>query len=138
MMTSLPAWVTILVALITTCGGTVCGWILRRVDAHESTITRDRLDQALADSTTIRDLQAKLERDFERLEESERERRAIRLDVLRVEMFAHTNSRTQHERQLEAGKEYLELGGNGLGHTRYDALRQDYLRREAGCDWTYR
>ncbi|KAB8289293.1 hypothetical protein DSM100688_0373 [Bifidobacterium ramosum] len=137
MTDSIPVWATILIAVITTCGGTVAGWALRRIDRMSDTLTRSDLDRALADSGTIRDLQAKLDRDYERLEASERDRRALRLDVLRIELFNHTRSRTQHERQLEAGKEYIALGGNGHGHARYEALHRDYLRREAECDWTY-
>ncbi|OXN01667.1 hypothetical protein [Bifidobacterium vansinderenii] len=122
--------------------GGLIAWILRRIDKHldrhEKVLTRDELDLALAESPVIRSFETKLDRDWERFEEADRDRRAIRLDVLRIEMFAHTNTRTQHERQLEAGKEYLALGGNGLGHARYDALKADYVRREQACDWTYR
>lgn len=116
---------------------TAATWLLRRLDRRDMTITRDQLDEALAGSSTIRDLQAKLDRDWEQLAESKRDRHGLRLDVLRLELFAHTRSRTQHERQLEAGKEYTDLGGNGYGHARYEALRQDYLRRENACDWDY-
>ncbi|RSX52639.1 hypothetical protein [Bifidobacterium callimiconis] len=133
-------WSAFLVASVGSGG--VLAWILRRIDRHldrhDMTITRDELDRALAESPVILALESKLDRDYTRLDESERDRRAIRLDVLRIEMFAHTNTRTQHERQLEAGKEYLALGGNGLGHARYDALKADYVRRETECDWEYR
>lgn len=133
-------WTALIVASVGSGG--VMAWILRRIDRHldrhDMTITRDELDRALASSPVIVSLEAKLDRDFARLDEADRDRRAIRLDVLRIEMFAHTSTRTQHERQLEAGKEYLALGGNGLGHARYDALKQDYVRRETTDDWEYR
>ncbi|PWG60512.1 hypothetical protein [Bifidobacterium catulorum] len=138
MTETLPVWVT-LAGFVLGSGatGTLAAWILRRIDRRDMTITREDLDAALASSATIRDLQAKLDRDFERLEASERDRRDLRLDVLRLELFAHTRYRTQHERQLEAGKEYLDLGGNGYGSARYEALKQDYVRRETGGDWNY-
>lgn len=134
----LPVWAVMLSALLGS-GATapITAWLLRRFDRRERTITREELDAALADSATIRDLQSKLDRDYERLESSERDRRHLRLDVLRLDLFAHTRSRTQHERQLEAGKEYIDLGGNGYGHARYEALKTDYVRRETACDWEY-
>ncbi|PLS31627.1 hypothetical protein Uis1B_0619 [Bifidobacterium margollesii] len=138
MTETMPAWASVLTMLIGSgAGGTIVAWALRRIDRRDMTITRDDLDAALASSSTIRDLQAKLDRDFERLDESERDRKALRRDVLRLELFSHTRSRAQHERQLEAGKEYVDLGGNGYGHARYEALKHDYVRRETQCDWTY-
>ncbi|KFI92180.1 hypothetical protein BISA_0576 [Bifidobacterium saguini DSM 23967] len=138
MTETIPVWVVIVTAVIGSgATGTITAWVLERVSKRDMTITRDELDAALADSSTIRDLQSKLDRDYERLESSERDRRELRLDVLRLELFNHTRSRNQHERQLEAGKEYIDLGGNGYGHARYEALKNDYVRREAACNWTY-
>ncbi|KFI92418.1 hypothetical protein BISA_0818 [Bifidobacterium saguini DSM 23967] len=138
MTETIPVWVVIVTAVIGSgATGTITAWVLERVSKRDMTITRDELDAALADSSTIRDLQSKLDRDYERLESSERDRRELRLDVLRLELFNHTGSRTQHERQLEAGKEYIDLGGNGYGHARYEALKHDYVRRENASDWTY-
>ncbi|RSX51331.1 hypothetical protein [Bifidobacterium samirii] len=133
-----PIWVTILVAIITSTGGAIAGAGIKQLDRLSRLVTRDNLDDALDDSRLMRDVRGKLDRDWDRFDQLDRELRAARLDLLRVELFAHTNNRTQHERQLEAGKEYLDMGGNGYGHARYDALRQDYLRREADCDWLYR
>ena len=118
--------------------GAIAGAGLKQLGRFSRLVTRDNLDDALDDSRLMRDVRGKLDRDWDRFDRLDRELRAARLDLLRVELFAHTNNRTQHERQLEAGKEYLDMGGNGYGHARYDALRQDYLRREADCDWSYR
>ncbi|MCH9275015.1 hypothetical protein JS533_001760 [Bifidobacterium amazonense] len=134
----MPVWATVLVSLLSGGAGvTFVTWLLNRIDRREHTLTREDLDAALADSPTMRDIEAKLDRDYQRLEQSERDRRAIRLDVLRLELFAHTTSRTQHERQLEAGQEYLSLGGNGLGHARHEWLTHDYEQRCKTCDWDY-
>ena len=133
-----PIWATILVAVITSTGGVVAGAALRQLGRLGRLVTRDNLDDMLDHSRLMRDVRGKLDRDWERFDRLDRELRAARLDLLRVELFAHTSDRTQHERQLEAGKEYLDMGGNGYGHARYEALKQDYVRRETEHDWTYR
>ncbi|MBT1161195.1 hypothetical protein JS541_04840 [Bifidobacterium sp. SO1] len=134
----MPVWATVLVSILSGgVGVTFVTWLLNRVDRREHVLTREDLDAALADSPILKDVERKLDRDYQRLEQSERDRRAIRLDVLRLELFAHTTSRTQHERQLEAGQEYLRLGGNGLGHARHEWLTSDYEQRLKTCDWDY-
>ena len=131
-------WATILIGVFS--GGAtvpVVTWMLARIDRKDRLLTRDDLDKALEESRILKDVQSKLDRDYQRLEESERDRRGIKLAILRLELFAHTRSRTQHERQLEAGKEYIDKGGNGLGHARYEWLAHDYEQRLADCDWDY-
>lgn len=138
MTETIPVWATILIAVIGSgASGTLIAWMLARIDRKDRLLTRDDLDQALAESTILKDVQSKLDRDYQRLEESERDRHSIKLAILRLELFAHTRSRTQHERQLEAGKEYIDKGGNGLGHARYEWLAHDYEQRLADCDWDY-
>jgi len=44
----------------------------------------------------------------------------------------------QHEHQLDAGKAYTELGGNGPGHVRCQQLEDDYRHRLDTDDWNYR
>ena len=137
-MTGIPLWATILIGVFS--GGAsvpVVTWLLARIDRKDRLLTRDDLDKALEESRILKDVQSKLDRDYQRLEESERDRRGIKLAILRLELFAHTRSRTQHERQLEAGKEYVDKGGNGLGHARYEWLAHDYEQRLADCDWDY-
>ena len=47
------------------------------------------------------------------------------------------HDRLSHEHQLEAGKEYLACGGNGIGHARFEQLLADYKWRLAHADWDY-
>lgn len=128
---TLPDWAVIFVAVLGSGAvGTVVTWGLQRIDRHDRLVTLDRLDDALRHSPVIVEILRKLESDYRRFGE-------IELNQLRMELFAHTRSRTQHERQLEAGKEYLAKGGNGLGHARFDWLTKDYEHRLAACDWDY-
>lgn len=89
---------------------TLVSWLLHRYD------TRHDLDEALARSSTIRRLE---------------------LELYRQTLFLPTGDRATHEHQLEAGRHYLALGGNGSGHARYDSLYRDYERRLDSDDWTY-
>lgn len=131
MTETLPVWVVILTAVIGSgASGTLIAWALNHIDRRNRLLTKDDLDKALSDSPIIREILTKLDRDWNRLNQFE-------LNQLRAELFAHTRSRTQHERQLEAGKEYMSKGGNGLGHARYDWLTKDYEQRLADCDWDY-
>ena len=89
---------------------TLVTWLLRRIDQRKDT------EQAIADSATIRRLE---------------------LEIYRQSLFLPTTSRMQHEHQLDAGKAYVEHGGNGAGHARYQHLNDDYRRRLAADDWNY-
>lgn len=145
MTETLPVWAVILTTVLGSgASGTLIAWILARIDRKDKLLTREDLDDALEDSHVIRDVQDKLDRDYRRFDKADQDRLEIREDMrqlqlnqLRAELFSHTRSRTQHERQLEAGREYLELGGNGLGHARFDWLTHDYEQRLADCDWDY-
>lgn len=64
--------------------------------------------------------------------------RRLELELYRQTLFMPTTDRTMQEHQLEVGAKYLELGGNGRGHARYNQLEQDYERRLEAGDWTYR
>lgn len=124
-------WATIIVAIIGSSGmATITAWAVNRLDRKDRTLTRDDLDKALQEAPIIREILGKLENDYRRFNE-------IELNQLRSELFAHTRSRTQHERQLEAGREYIDRGGNGLGHARFDWLTRDYEERLADDDWNY-
>lgn len=61
----------------------------------------------------------------------------VHKSVLRLTLFSDTSSRVKHEQQLEAGREYLELGGNGPAEAQYEALKADYLRRHESNNWNY-
>lgn len=115
-------------------------WLERR----HKTVRRDEMagivERALADSTTIKDIELKLDRDYEhlqRLDAQDEQLSAIRLIVLRQCLFSRPHDRTAHESALEYGAEYIRLGGNGPGHVRYEQLREDYRRRLETGDWDY-
>ena len=52
---TIPVWATILVSVITTCGGTVAGWVLRRIDqaGKPDPALSKRLDQVDASLTQL-------------------------------------------------------------------------------------
>ncbi len=89
---------------------TLVTWLLRRIDQR-----RD-MERAIAESATIRRLE---------------------LEIYRQSLFLPTTSRMQHEHQLDAGKAYVERGGNGAGHARYQQLNDDYRQRLKTDDWNY-
>ena len=63
--------------------------------------------------------------------------RRLELEIYRQSLFLPTTSRMQHEHQLDAGKAYVERGGNGAGHARYQQLNDDYRQRLKADDWNY-
>lgn len=67
-----------------------------------------------------------------------RDIRRLELEIYRQSLFLPTTSRMQHEHQLDAGKAYTELGGNGPGHVRCQQLEDDYRHRLDTDDWNYR
>lgn len=87
--------------------------LFRKYDQRQN----DHLEQAIAASPTIRRLE---------------------LEIQRQALFQPTLSRIQHEHQLDAGRAYTRLVGNGPGHVRYEQLFDDYRRRLETDDWTYR
>lgn len=89
---------------------TLVTWLLRRIDQRKD------MEQAIAESATIRRLE---------------------LEIYRQSLFLPTTSCMQHEHQLDAGKAYVERGGNGAGHARYQQLNDDYRQRLKADDWNY-
>ena len=90
MTTSLTTTHPLILVLCTVIGSgavtSLVSWLLRRIDQ------RRNLEQAIAESATIRRLE---------------------LEIYRQSLFLPTTSRMQHEHQLDAGKAYIERGGNG-------------------------
>ena len=118
------------------------------LDKRRKTVRRDELaeavERALGESPTIRGITAKLDRDWERMQQQDKwnrrhdeEMRANRLVSLRQCLFAHPRDRNAHESALESGREYVRLGGNGTGHIRLEQLEDDYRRRLEADDWDY-
>lgn len=145
-MNNVEAVVTIVVA-VAGCGG-FWEWWRARQEHHRQAVTRseleDLIETSLRNSTSIRELREKIDHNtvaiaranawHERHEEEERHHRLI---GLRQAMMEDPHDRLTHEHQLEAGREYLASGGNGIGHTRYDQLLADYQWRLAHSDWDY-
>lgn len=118
------------------------------LDKRRKTVRRDELagvvERALGESPTIRGITAKLDRDWERMQQQDEwnrrhdeEMRANRLVSLRQCLFVHPRDRNAHESALESGREYVRLGGNGSGHIRLEQLEDDYRRRLEADDWDY-
>lgn len=91
---------------------TITSWLIGRADRRDLR----SLEKSIANSKTIRH---------------------IELELYRQTLFLPTLNRTEHEHQLEAGREYLRLGGNGAGHARYDQLKDDYRHRLETDNWSY-
>ena len=140
----------IIIAIVTSTlsSGGVWAFLQWWLDRKRRTVRRDELaeciEQALADSPTIRDITVKLDRDWERMREQDEwnrkhdeEMRQNRLVSLRQCLFAHPRDRNAHESALESGREYIAMGGNGTGHIRLEQLEDDYRRRLEADDWDY-
>lgn len=79
----------------------------------------------------------KLGRDKMRLDSLTATVKDIQQSQRRNEMFRTPTSKQMHAHQLEEGKRYVEDGGNGEGHARYESLMDDYIRRDRENDWKY-
>ena len=145
-MNNLEAVVTIVVA-IAGCGG-FWEWWRARQEKHQQAVTRGELEElietSLRNSASIRELREKIDHNTVAIAEShewhkrhEEETHKHRLLGLRQALMQDPRDRLAHEHQLEAGREYLAAGGNGIGHTRYEQLLADYKWRLAHSDWDY-
>ena len=139
--------ITAIVVAVLGSGG-LWAFIQWAIERRRQSVRRDELaevvERALADSPTIRDITAKLDRDWERMNEQDawnrkhdEEMRQNRLVSLRQCLFAHPRDRNAHESALESGREYIAMGGNGTGHIRLEQLEDDYRRRLEADDWDY-
>lgn len=129
---SSPAWLTIIVSIITACGGGIVGWATKRFDAGWA--TKADIDRLAGE---IAKLDVQLAKVCSKLDNDNRRLNSIEQSAMRSELFAATQDRTQHEHQLEVGKRYLAAGYNGAGHVRITQLKADYSRRLASDDWDY-
>lgn len=145
-MDNLDAVVTILVAIVG-CGG-FWEWWRSRQEKRAKQVSRDELEDlietSLRNSDAIRELREKIDHNTIAIAEShewhrrhEEETRRHRLLGLRQAMMQDPHDKLTHEHLLDAGKEYLAEGGNGVGHMRYDQLRADYQWRMRHQDWDY-
>ncbi len=129
---SSPAWLTIIVSIITACGGGIVGWATKRFDAGWA--TKSDIDRLAGE---IAKIDVQLAKVCLKLDNDNRRLNSIEQSAMRSELFAATQDRTQHEHQLEVGKRYLAAGYNGAGHVRISQLKADYSRRLASDDWDY-
>lgn len=133
-----------IVAICVTVFGAGGFWeLLRRwLDRRNGDASREDLKKAVSEtideSQSIADIRRKLNHDFERLDDQDKRIHDLHLIVLRHYLFITPLDRRMHEAALQAGKEYLDLGGNGVGHTQVELLRADYERRMRDNDWDYR
>lgn len=136
---SSPAWLTIIVSIITACGGGIVGWATKRFDAGWATKSDiDRLAGEIAKlDVQLAKLDVQLAKVCSKLDNDNRRLNSIEQSAMRSELFAATQDRTQHEHQLEVGKRYLAAGYNGAGHVRITQLKADYSRRLASDNWDY-
>ena len=150
-----PFWMTLLGMAFT--GGFMTAllnrlydWVSRR-DRKQSDRIAETVEQAIRVSPTILEIKDKLDRDYQRqnntderlekinstLKTSEEGRVAARLEVLRMSLFMAPHDQYSHIHSMNDGKRYLELGGNGEGHAQYNRLVKDYQDRLKYNDWDY-
>lgn len=145
-MNNVEAVVTIIVAIVG-CGG-FWEWWRARSERRSRAVSRDELEDlietSLRKSATIHDLRDHIDKNSAAIEaatqwheQHEEEEHRHRLIGLRQAMMQDPHDRLTHEHQLDAGREYLASGGNGIGHTRYEQLLADYEWRMAHSDWDY-
>ncbi len=121
--------VTELLAVIAAVAGCEGLWKLveRITEKHSKTVRREQLEK----------LSAQISENTNRLCTLSDDLREHELVTLRQLLFQRAKSRGEQEHQLEIGKRYIKLGGNGAGHLRLDELQADYARRLRDDDWIY-
>ena len=127
--------VAIVTAIIGSGGlGGFTGWLTQHLSRRWNMVTRQDL-QAFAAQLE------KGDRHFRMLDEQDRdlrtEIREVKLIVLRQCLFARPRDRNSHESMLQSGEEYVQMGGNGVGHIRLTQLQEEYALRLQTDDWDY-
>lgn len=107
-------WITTLTG--TLLGGGILVPVVQHMLKRQDQSTRRMMEDAIGDSPTIRRLE---------------------LEIYRQSLFRDPASRVEAEHQLDVGRQYLELGGNGAGHLRLEQLEAAYSRRLKTGDWDY-
>lgn len=125
--------VATIVSAVVGCGG-FWEWRRTRREHAAQAVTQQDLNDI---RETLHRVEEGVTATAERLRAHEAEAHAHRLLALRQAMMAESHDRIEHEHQLDAGREYLASGGNGIGHMRYDQLEASYEWRLAHGDWDY-
>lgn len=125
--------VATIVSAVVGCGG-FWEWRRTRREHAAQAVTQQDLSDI---RETLHRVEEGVTATAERLRAHEAEAHSHRLLDLRQAMMAEPHDRIEHEHKLEAGREYLASGGNGIGHMRYDQLEACYEWRLAHGDWDY-
>lgn len=114
--------------------GSLTGYLAQHLAKRRTMVTRDDI-QALTEQL------AKGDRHFRILDAKDvnlrDEMQEMKRIMLRQCLFAHPRDRNAEESILQSGEEYIEAGGNGVGHIRLDQVKADYARRLRDDDWDY-
>ncbi|WEV59662.1 hypothetical protein OZX67_03755 [Bifidobacterium sp. ESL0728] len=112
---------------------------LHATNTLKSADEKDRADieEQIKNSPTIKRMEKKFGNDYEHFTELDKMVRDIKLLVLRGSLLRDPRSRAEHEDMLANGREYIGMGGNGVGHIRYRMLQQEYRWRAEHDDWDY-
>ncbi|MFT9278672.1 MAG: hypothetical protein ABF532_09700 [Bifidobacterium sp.] len=114
--------------------GSLTGFIAQHLAKRRTMVTRD-------DIQSLTEQLAKGDKHFRTLDEQEvslhDEMQEMKRIMLRQCLFAHPRDRNAEESILQSGEEYIEAGGNGVGHIRLDQVKADYARRLREDDWDY-
>lgn len=112
MTETIPVWATILVSVITTCGGTVAGWVLRRIGqaGKPDPALSKRLDQVDASLT-------QLDQRLDPLQDGVKTMLLCKLEQMQREMVAAGGIADNDLKTRAEGvyATYHALGGNGHG-----------------------
>lgn len=114
MLQSLMPWITTLTG--TLLGGGILVPVVQHMLKRQDQSARRMMEDAIGDSPTIRRLE---------------------LEIYRQTLFRDPASRVEAGHQLDVGRQYLELGGNGAGHLRLEQLEAAYSRRLKTGNWNY-
>lgn len=114
MLQSLMPWITTLTG--TLFGGGILVPVVQHMLKKQDQSTRRMMEDAIGDSPTIRRLE---------------------LEIYRQTLFRDPTSRVEAEHQLDVGRQYIQLGGNGAGHLRLAQLEAAYSSRLKTGDWDY-
>lgn len=117
------------------CGGSgliafVQWWVEHRRKPMEDTLKRVE--------TTVNENTQRLDTIEQSMLKHHEDAAAHQQMVRRRFLFTEPSSRIEHEDLLDIGKRYLQDGGNGAGHVRYEHLQADYEQRLKNNNWEYK
>ena len=122
---SSPAWLTIIVSIITACGGGIVGWATKRFDAGWA--TKADIDRLAGE---IAKLDVQFAKVCSKLDNDNRRLNSIEQSAMRSELFAATQDRT-HARTPARGRQTIPRRPDTTAPamSRITQLKADYSRR---------